>query len=503
MIAEAFNLVLQPSIILYIVLGVAGGMCIGCLPGLTTTMGVALVLPLTFGMDAVQSILLLIGVYVGAVYGGSMAAILLNTPGTPASAATALDGYKMACKGEAGRALGISTTSSFLGGVISCVFLILISPILAKFALKFSAPEFFMLAIFGLCIISSISGKSLLLGLISGTFGILIATIGIDDITGNMRFTFDYMNLFSGINFIPVMIGLFAMSQALIGVEEMMKKPKATGEIKHVIPRRSDWGVIIKNSLPFGSLGALIGTIPGVGADIASFISYGQAKSMSKTPEKFGTGVPEAISAPEAANNGVTGGALIPMLTLGVPGDAVAAIMIGALTVQGLQPGPLLFQNDAATVYAIFIGLLIANVCMLVLGLNSVRIFTKVLSVPKAVLIPIIFLLCFVGSYALANNMFDVAVMLFFGVLGYFFQKLEISSSPVILGLILGPMAESNFRRALLMSRGDATTFLSTSICWTFFILIIVSLLLPILKKRMANQSITSSETPPKEIIEK
>lgn len=485
MIVEALNLVLQPSVIIYIICGVAGGMCIGCLPGLTTTMGVALVLPLTFGMDATHSILLLIGVYVGAVYGGSISAILLNTPGTPASAATALDGYKMASKGEAGRALGIATTSSFIGGVISCIYLILISPVLATFALKFSAPEFFMLAIFGLCIITSISGKSMVIGLLSGTLGILIATIGIDDITGTMRFTFGNMNLFSGINFIPVMIGLFAMSQAFIGVEDILKKTAPARKVTHVFPKRSDWGTIIKNSIPFGSLGAFVGAIPGVGADIASFIAYGQAKSFSKHPEKFGTGIPEAISAPEAANNGVTGGALIPMLTLGVPGDAVAAIMIGALTVQGLQPGPLLFQNDGPIVYAIFIGLLIANVCMLVLGLNSVKLFTKVLSVPKTVLVPVIFLLCFVGSYALANNIFDVIVMLFFGIVGYFFQKLDVSSSPAILGLILGPMAESNFRRALLMGRGDYGTFLSTGICWVFFILIIISLLLPFIQKKL------------------
>nr|WP_235225462.1 tripartite tricarboxylate transporter permease [Vibrio sp. ER1A] len=485
MLIEALDLVLQPNVILYLLVGVAGGMCIGCLPGLTTTMGVALVLPLTFGMDAVPSILLLIGVYVGAVYGGSLAAILLNTPGTPASAATALDGYKMASRGDAGRALGISTFSSFIGGLISCIFLILIAPVLADFALKFSAPEFFMLAVFGLCIISSISGKSIFLGLISGFIGMFIATIGLDDITGNMRFTFDNINLYSGINFIPVMIGLFAMSQAFIGVEEIGVKSKATGKIRRVIPKSSDWKVIFKNGVPFGSLGAFIGTIPGVGADIASFIAYGQAKSISKKPEEFGNGSPEGVSAPEAANNGVTGGALIPMLCLGVPGDAVAAIMIGSLTVQGIQPGPLLFQNDASTVYAIFIGLLIANVFMLILGLSSVRIFTKVLSVPKPVLVPTIMLLCFVGSYALNNNMFDVAVMLFFGVVGYFFQKLEISASPLILGLILGPMAESNFRRALLMSRGDYSTFLSTGICWAFFTLIIISLLFPIIKKRM------------------
>ncbi|MEZ9789593.1 tripartite tricarboxylate transporter permease [Vibrio breoganii] len=493
MLIEALDLVLQPNVILYLLVGVAGGMCIGCLPGLTTTMGVALVLPLTFGMDAVPSILLLIGVYVGAVYGGSLAAILLNTPGTPASAATALDGYKMASRGEAGRALGISTISSFIGGLISCIFLILIAPVLADFALKFSAPEFFMLAVFGLCIISSISGKSIFLGLISGFIGMFIATIGLDDITGNMRFTFDNINLYSGINFIPVMIGLFAMSQAFIGVEEIGVKSKATGKIKRVIPKGSDWKVIFKNGVPFGSLGAFIGTIPGVGADIASFIAYGQAKSISKKPEEFGKGSPEGVSAPEAANNGVTGGALIPMLCLGVPGDAVAAIMIGSLTVQGIQPGPLLFQNDASTVYAIFIGLLIANVFMLILGLSSVRIFTKVLSVPKPVLVPTIMLLCFVGSYALNNNMFDVAVMLFFGVVGYFFQKLDISASPLILGLILGPMAESNFRRALLMSRGDYSTFLSTGICWAFFTLIIISLLFPIIKSRMLKKKQNNS----------
>ncbi len=484
MYLEALQLIIQPSVILYIVFGVASGICIGCLPGLTTTMGVALVLPLTFGMEAVQSILLLLGVYVGAVYGGSISAILLNTPGTPASAATAIDGYQMAKNGSGGRALGIATSSSFIGGLISGIYLIFVSPVLAKFALKFSAPEFFMLAVFGLCIISSISGKSMLKGLLSGCFGILIATIGIDKITGVMRFSFNSMNLFSGVNFIPVMIGLFALSQAFIGVEEMFKKSVVTKKVSHVFPKKSDWKIIFKSGTVYGSLGAFVGCIPGVGADIASFFAYGQAKSFSKRPEKFGTGIPEAIAAPEAANNGVTGGALIPMLTLGVPGDAVAAIMIGALTVQGLQPGPLLFQNNGAIVYSLFFGFLIANVCMFVFGINSVKIFTKVLSVPKSTLVPIIFVLCFVGSYALKNNIFDVGVMLFFGIIGYAFQKAEISASPAILGLILGPMAESNFRRALLMSEGDPRCFVSTGISKFFLVLILISLILPYLQKK-------------------
>lgn len=494
MIIDALALALQPSVLLYMFFGVAGGIFIGCLPGLTTTMGVALVLPITFGMDAAHSILLLVGVYVGAVYGGSISAILLNTPGTPASAATAIDGHAMAAKGEAGRALGISTTSSFLGGIVSCFFLILISPFLADFALEFSAPEFFMLAVFGLCIISSISGKSLIVGLLCGAFGVLLATIGIDDISGVARYTFGNINLFSGVNFIPVMIGLFAMSQAFASVEDIFKKTNNAKRVTQALPLKKDWPAIIKNSTLFGSLGTFVGSIPGVGADIASFIAYGQSKSLSKNANKFGTGEPEAIVAPESANNGVTGGALIPMLTLGVPGDAIAAIMIGALTIQGLQPGPLLFQNNGDIVYAIFIGLIIANIFMLAIGLSSVRLFTRVLSVPKAVLTPIIFLLCFVGSYALANNFFDVLVMFVFGIFGYFLKKIEVSPSPIILGLILGPMAESNFRRALLMSRGEYDTFLSTGISWFFFVLILISLFSPMISRLPKNLRLSKEQ---------
>ncbi|WP_428770857.1 tripartite tricarboxylate transporter permease [Treponema sp. HNW] len=462
------------------------GICIGCLPGLTATMGVALVLPLTFGMDAVPAILLLIGVYVGAIYGGSISAVLLNTPGTPASAATTLDGYEMARRGEPGRALGIATLSSAFGGITSCIFLFFIAPQLAKISLRFSSPEFFMLAVFGLCIISSISGKSMAKGIVCGCIGILIATIGIDSITGKMRFTFNNMNLLSGINYIPVMIGLFAMSQAFIGIEDIAKKSNIISHISGVLPKKEDLKIIGKSGIGFGTLGTFIGIIPGAGADIAAFIAYGQAKNMSKNPERFGSGIAEGIAAPEAANNGVTGGALIPMLTLGVPGDAVAAIMIGALTVQGLQPGPLLFQNNAPLVYAVFIGCFIANICMLILGLSSIRLFTRVLSVPKAVLIPGIFVLCVVGSYAMANNMFDVGVMLFFGIVGYFFDKAEIPASPAVLGLILGPMAESHFRRALLMSKGSYAVFFSTGICRFFLALIILSVAFPFIKKRLA-----------------
>jgi putative tricarboxylic transport membrane protein len=474
-ISEVFNL----QILLFIIIGVFTGICIGSLPGLTATMGVALVLPLTFGMDAAPGILLLIGVYVGAIYGGSISAILLRTPGTPAAAATVLDGYEFSKRGESGRALGISTVSSFIGGLVSVAALWLISPQLAKLALKFSAPEFFLLAVFGLSIISSISGNSLSKGLLCGALGISLSFIGIDSITGYPRFTFNNINLLSGMSFIPVMIGLFAMSQAFSTIENIFATDEVSQKVSKVWPTKSDWKVIFKIAPISGVIGTFIGIVPGAGAEIGAFVSYSQAKRFSKYPELFGTGIPDGVAAPEAGNNGVTGGALIPMLTMGVPGDAVAAILIGALTVQGLQPGPLLFSEHTTLVYSIFLGMFVANCTMLILGLSCLKLFVKVLSVPKTILTPMIFILCIVGSYAINTSFFDVGVMLFFGILGFFMQKADISVSPAVLGIILGPMAESNFRRALLMSEGSYKIFFTSAIAIVFLVLIIFTLVMP------------------------
>jgi putative tricarboxylic transport membrane protein len=474
-ISDVFNF----QILLFIIIGVFTGICIGSLPGLTATMGVALVLPLTFGMDAAPGILLLIGVYVGAIYGGSISAILLRTPGTPAAAATVLDGYEFSKRGESGRALGISTVSSFIGGLVSVTALWLISPQLAKLALKFSAPEFFLLAVFGLSIISSISGNSLAKGLLCGALGISLSFIGIDSITGYPRFTFNNINLLSGMSFIPVMIGLFAMSQAFSTIENIFSADEVSQKVTKVWPTRSDWKIIFKVAPISGAIGTFIGIVPGAGAEIGAFVSYSQAKRFSKYPELFGTGIPDGVAAPEAGNNGVTGGALIPMLTMGVPGDAVAAILIGALTVQGLQPGPLLFTEHTTLVYSIFLGMFIANCTMLILGLSCLKLFVKVLSVPKTILTPMIFILCIVGSYAINTSFFDVGVMLFFGILGYFMQKADISVSPAVLGIILGPMAESNFRRALMMSEGSYKIFFESAIAIVFMILILFTLFMP------------------------
>ncbi|MFA7129474.1 MAG: tripartite tricarboxylate transporter permease [Sphaerochaeta sp.] len=479
MLLEVLNNVFTIQIFLFIIMGVFTGICIGSLPGLTATMGVALVLPLTFGMEATPGILLLIGVYVGAIYGGSISAILLRTPGTPAAAATVLDGYEFSKRGESGRALGISTISSFIGGVVSVMALWLISPQLAKLALRFNAPEFFLLAVFGLSIIASISGNSLAKGVLCGGLGIALSFMGIDSITGYPRFTFGNINLLSGMSFIPVMIGLFAMSQAFSTVENIFTADEVSQKVTKVWPTRSDWKVILKTAPVSGLIGTFIGIVPGAGAEIGAFVSYSQAKRFSKHPELFGTGIPEGIAAPEGGNNGVTGGALIPMLTMGVPGDAVAAILIGALTVQGLQPGPLLFTEHTTLVYSIFLGMFIANVTMLILGLSSLKFFVKILSIPKSILTPMIFVLCVVGSYAINTNFFDVGIMLFFGIIGYFMQKADVSVSPAVLGLILGPMAESNFRRALLMSEGSYSIFFASPIAWVFLILTIFTLGMP------------------------
>ncbi|MDD2232145.1 MAG: tripartite tricarboxylate transporter permease [Sphaerochaetaceae bacterium] len=477
---QALAKVFSPAVFINMLLGVPAGICIGALPGLTATMGVALLLPLTFGMETTQGILMLLGIYCGAIYGGSITAVLLHTPGTPASAATVLDGYAMAKKGEAGRALGIVTLSSYIGGLVSVACLILISPQLAKLALKFSSAEYFLLAVFGLCIIGNISGKSIEKGLICGCIGVLVASIGVDSVTGYMRFsTFNgkaILNFLGGISYIPVMIGLFAMSQAFEGIEEIFQRDKVEAKITRVLPSRQDMKTIFRVAPITGLVGTFIGIIPGAGADIGAFVGYDVARSMSKHPEEFGKGSPEAISGPEGGNNGVTGGALIPMLTLGVPGDAVTAILIGALTVKGLNPGPMLFTNHKVLVYSIFIGMFLANTIMFLMGMSGIKLFSKVLKVPKAILTPVIFILCVIGSYAMNNNLFDVGVMLVFGIVGYFFTKVKIPTSPAILGLILGPMAKKNFRTALLKSGGNLDVFFNTVICWVFIALILFSL---------------------------
>ena len=480
---ESLSDVFQINTLIFILIGVASGVAIGVLPGLTATMGVALLLPITFGMEPLSGILLLIGIYFGAVYGGSITAILLNTPGTPAAAATAIDGYAMTQKGQAQKAITIATLSTALGGIISVVILILLAPRIAGFALNFSAPETFALALFGISIISSLTGKSFSKGIVAGLIGLLIATIGLDPIGGTQRFTFNNANLTQGLNLIPIMIGLFAAAEAFRSVETLFSKTNIKVVIEKSKLKWNEFKGLINTILRSAGIGTFVGMIPGTGADITAFIAYNEAKRFSKDKSNFGKGELKGVSAPEAANSSLTGGAMIPMLTLGIPGDAVTAILLGALVVQGLQPGPMLFEQDGVLVYGLFIGMLIANIVVLLLGIYGARIFTKILLVPKAVLVPFILMLCTVGSFSLNNNYFDVMVMLVAGIIGYFMLKNDFPASPLILGLILGPIMESNFRRALIMSQGDFSVFLTRPITLVLLILAFITLFSPLLVK--------------------
>lgn len=483
-IITALSNVFVPMNIIGLIFGTGVGIIIGAMPGLSVNMGIALLFPLTFAFQGVGGILMLLGIYCGAIYGGSISAILLKTPGTPASVATTLDGYPMAVKlGQPGRALGLSTFGSVFGGIFSAVCLIILSPLLAKVALQFSKPEYFALAVFGISIITSVSSGSMIKGVMGGVIGLFIAAIGIDNLSGNMRFTFGTTYLLGGISFVPILIGLFAFSQVLLSVEDCYKEEyvKHDVKIKRVFPTFADLKKVIVTTVRSSFIGTFIGCVPGTGGDIASFVSYDQAKRWSWHKDNFGHGEPEGIVSPEAANNAVSGGAMIPMLTLGIPGDGATAIMLGALMVQGMQPGPLLFKEQASSVYAIFIGLLLANVVMGIFGFSLIRVFVKVVNIPKEIMLPVIFVLTFVGAYAYNNSLIDVYVMVFCGFLGYFLCKTEFSMSAIVIGIILGSMAEANFRGALTMSDGNMSIFLTRPICAIFLLLALISLFSPIL----------------------
>lgn len=479
MLEHLFNGLLtafSPAVLPVLIFGVVGGIVLGALPGLTATMGVAILLPFTFGMESTPALVMLIGVYIGGIYGGSIAAILLKTPGTPASAATVLDGHTLAAKGQAARALSISAVASFIGGLISTIVLIAIAPLLANFALRFNAPEYFALALFGLTIIASVSAQNILKGLLAGTIGLLVSTIGLDPISSVPRFTFGVMDLYSGVNVIPVLIGLFALSEAINQIEKLLNEKRASiAKFDHTLLSRSDLKEMMPTAVKSGVLGTSIGSVPGAGADISAFVCYNEAKRVSKNPDEFGKGSVKGLAAAEAGNNGVTGGALVPLLTLGVPGDAVAAVLLGALIVQGLTPGPLLFAQNPDVVYGVFSSMLVANVVMLIVGLVGIRFFCRIIEVPKLLMIPIIIFLSIVGAYAINNSMFDVGIAIAFGLLGFVLGKLDIPSSPILLAIILGPMAETNLRKALLMYDNSWSFLYERPIALGFVLLAIFS----------------------------
>ena len=452
------------------------GIIVGMLPGLTATMGVALMTTLTFSMAPDNAILILVCMYIGAIYGGGRSAILLNIPGTPANAATTMDGHPLALKGEAGRAIGISTTGSFLGSVIGMIMLAFFTPLLGNFALNFQSFEFFWLTVFGIVISGNLTApKDPIKGWISGFLGIFVALIGMEGIHGYVRFSFGNTNLSGGINLIPAMVGAFGFAEIL----SMMKYKHVNvikSKIERIMPRFKDIYPFRKTIVRSGLLGTLIGAIPGVGEDIAAWVSYDFAKRGSKKPAEFGQGSVEGLIASETGNNAAVAGAVIPVLSLGIPGSAPAAVLLAAMFIHGVRPGPLIMIESPEFVYKVVAMVFLATCAMFVLGLSMVKYVVKVLQVPRTKLMPLIFTLCVIGSYAIESRIFDVRVMVFFGVLGFLMVEMEYPVAPMILGLILGNMLDTNFRRALVIAEGEIMPFVSRPICIVLIAFIVVTL---------------------------
>jgi putative tricarboxylic transport membrane protein len=478
---------------LMLLVGISFGIVIGSLPGLTATMGIALLLPFTYTVSPEAGLSLLIGIFAGGIYGGSVSAILLRTPGTPAAGATLLDGYPLAQQGEAGKALTVATIASALGGLIGALTLTFLAPQIAKIALLFGPPEYVLLALYGLTMISYVSGKSLIKGYFSGLFGLLIATIGLDPINGFPRFTFGNLNLLNGIALLPVLIGLFAISQALESAENFDEKNPIQVKIRRIGVSFKEFIYILPTIIKSAFIGTFVGAIPGTGTDIAAFLSYGEAKRASKHPEKFGTGVIEGVAAPESGNNGCVNGALIPMFTLGIPGEAATAVVLGGLMVLGLQPGPLLFKDNPQIIYTVFASTITSNLMMLVLGILGARVFAKVLALPKNIVTTLVFVLAIVGSYSMRNNVFDIWTTILFGVLGYFMTKAEFPIPPVLLGMILGPMVESNLGRTLLISEGSYSIFLKRPISLFFIAILLLTIISSIRKSNKRDDGFFSA----------
>ncbi|HLS53095.1 MAG TPA: tripartite tricarboxylate transporter permease [Tissierellaceae bacterium] len=471
------------------------GIIVGSLPGLSAAMGVALLIPITFGMPAETALIALAGVYCGAMYGGSISAILLHTPGTSSAAATAIDGYPMTLKGEAGKALATASVASFIGGIISSIALYTLSPLLASLALKFGPIEYFWLSIFGLTIIAGVSSDSMLKGLISGALGLVLSTIGMDPMLGIPRFTFGNNALLEGLPFTATLIGLFSMSQVLLLAEKKLKDMRKAKKVEDkVLLNKDELKRITPVSVWSAIIGTVVGILPGAGGTIASFIGYNEAKRLSDNRDKFGTGVIEGVAGPEAANNAVTGGSLIPTLTLGIPGNSVTAILLGGLVIQGLRPGPDLFTIHGNITYTFFAGFVIVNIFMLLLGLIGVRLFAQVSRINDSILIPLIFTLSVVGSYSITNNFMDVWVMFIFGIIGYFVKKFNLNSAAIVLALILGPIGETGLRRTLIMHQGDYTVLFSSVISWVLIGISILSLSTPFVMSYLEKKRLMKEE---------
>jgi putative tricarboxylic transport membrane protein len=461
-----FQVVLQPINFLYCFVGVLVGTLIGVLPGIGPTGTMAILLPTTFGVSPVAGVIMLAGIYYGAMYGGSTTSILVNIPGEAASVVTCLDGYQMARKGRAGPALGISAMGSFIGGTFGILVLMFFVYVLSDAALKFGPPEFFALMCLGLTTVVYLTRGSLVKSLIAALLGLIIGSIGTDTISGRLRFTFGIPELWDGIDLIPLIMGLFGVSEVLSNIEKPLKSQREIFEtkIKNLFPNLEDWkksiGPITRGSL----LGFFLGIIPGGGAITASFVSYAVEKKISKHPEEFGNGAIEGVAGPETANNAATAGAFVPLLALGIPPSSVMAVLLAALIIHGVTPGPLLISRHPDIFWGTIASMYVGNGMLLLLNLPLIGLWVQVLKIPYSILFPLILLFTIIGCYSVDYKVFDLFVLIFFGVIGYILGKLEYEPAPLIIGFILGPMLERSFRQSLIMSSGELSIFFTRPI---------------------------------------
>ncbi|MBI4610723.1 MAG: tripartite tricarboxylate transporter permease [Candidatus Rokubacteria bacterium] len=484
-----FKVATTPVNLLYCFFGVFLGTLVGVLPGLGTVTGVAILIPLTFGMNPTTAMIMLAGIYYGAQYGGSTTAILLNLPGESTSIMTCLDGYQMARQGRAGPALGMAAFASFIAGTFSVLMLMLVAKPLVTVALGFGPAEYTALMILALSTIGGLLGESVVKGLIAAALGLMLGTVGTDAMTGVARYTYGAPKLLDGVSFLAVTVGLFGVAEVLENAERSLRQEVYAGKIKGLLPKFSDWAQAKLAILRGSCIGFAVGMLPGAGATAASMLAYLAEKKASRQPERFGKGAIEGVAAPEAANNAAAGGALVPLLTLGIPGSGTTAVMLGALMLYGLRPGPQLLEKNPDLVWGLIASMYIGNAMLLLLNLPLIGLWVRIIQIPYPILFPLILFFSFVGTYAVDNDIFDVYVMLAAGVLGYVLRKLRFPEAPVILGLVLGPMLEDQMRRALTLSLGDVTVFVTRPVSATLFALALVYWLLPALNWLRARRS--------------
>ena len=465
------------------------GVIIGVLPGLGSTTGAALLLPFTLTMEPVHAITVLTTIYVSATFAGSITAILINTPGTSAAAATTFDGYPLAQRGEAGRALGIAVVASTIGGIFSIIILCIAAPLLARVAYEFRPPEYFALTVFGLSMLASISAGGAVKNIIGGVFGVWLATIGAERVTGIERYTFGHYELYEGLAFVPVMIGLFAMSELLMQSKRLKEVAKAIGLKAVKLPTKEDYKKIWRTVLRSCGIGTFIGILPAEGATVASMIGYSEARRWSKNKEEFGKGSVEGIAGAEAANNAATGGAMVPTMVLGIPGSGTTAIILVGLMVHGLRPGPYLFTEQVDTVYQIFGAMLVANFMFLFMGLYAAKFFARISLIPTTLLWPIVFALCVIGAYSLNSSLLDIWIVMVFGVIGFFARRHGFAVAPIAVGLILGEMVETNLQNSLKMFDGEWWLIFTQPLAVVFLLLAFLGLCGPFIFQKLTQRS--------------